>query len=120
AWVVHKNMPSWLTGLDRAVTNNKHLTKQILAARGLPVAPGRVVATFEQAREAFAQMPHPVVTKPVTGSGGQGVSVDIRTEAALRAACADIAERGRSIVIEDMVRGVDLRIMTVAGRAVAT
>lgn len=119
AWVVHKNMPSWLTGLDRAVTNNKHLTKQVLAGRGLPVAHGQVVTTFEQAREVFGQMPHPVVTKPVTGSGGQGVTVDIRTEAELEAACADIVGRGRSIVLEEMVNGIDLRIMTIAGRAVA-
>lgn len=117
--VVHKNMPSTLSGLDRSVTNNKHLTKRVLAAAGVPVARGRLVADVEQARAVFRQMGTAAVTKPIVGSGGRGVSVDITTEAELDRACAQISERRRHIVIEEMIAGVDLRVMTVAGRAVA-
>lgn len=119
ALVVHKNMPSTLSGLDRAVTNNKHLTKRVLAAAGLPVARGHLVADAEGARAVFGRMGGPVVTKPIVGSGGRGVTVDITTAAQLARACAQISERRRHIVIEEMVTGVDVRVMTVGARAVA-
>ena len=119
AWLTHKNMPSTLSALDRAVTNHKHLTKQVLAGKGLPVARGHLVTALADAQDVFARAPGPVVVKPVAGSGGRGVTVGITTTSELEAAYEAASGKG-AILIEEMFAGIDLRIMTVGGRAVAS
>jgi len=120
AWVVYRNMPSSLSALDRAVTNHKHLTKRVLADQGLPVARGTMVSTVEDALRTFGHLDRPLVIKPVTGSGGRGVSIGITTRDALEEACRALLPAEGAILIEEMFTGIDLRIMTVAGQAVAT
>ncbi|NEE04087.1 ATP-binding protein [Phytoactinopolyspora halotolerans] len=115
----YQNMSSPLTALDRQLTNDKLLTKRALAHRGLPVARGAVVGTYADALAAMEQIGPPVVVKPIVGSGGKGVTVDIRDADELRAAAEDALSRARRILVEEMVAGIDLRVMTVAGKAVA-
>jgi len=117
--VVHKNMPATLLALDRGVTNHKHLTKQVLVAAGVPVAAGQLVHNTAQAESVLRGAKVPLVAKPIVGSGGRGVSVGIETEADLHSAITPIIGAGRPILLEETVPGVDLRVMTVAGRAVA-
>lgn len=119
-FVMHQNMPSSLPALERSLTNNKHLTKRVLASQGVPVARGRVVQDASAALEAFRNMTPPVVAKPISGSGGRGVTVGITTEEELTAATEDIVGRGSRILVEEMITSIDLRIMTVDGRAIAT
>lgn len=114
-----QNMSSALTALDRQVTNDKLLTKRLLAQGGLPVARGVVASTVDRALDAFRDIGPPVVVKPIVGSGGRGVTVDIRDEEELRTAADEALSRSRRLLVEEMVAGIDLRIMTVAGRAVA-
>jgi len=120
AWVVYRNMPSSLSALDRAVTNHKHLTKRVLVGRGLPVACGTIVSTVEDALRAFGRLAHPLVVKPVTGSGGRGVTIGITTREALEKACTALLPAEGAIIVEEMFTGIDLRIMTIEGQAVAT
>lgn len=117
--VVHKNMPASLLAIDRGVTNHKHLTKQVLAAAGVPVAAGQLVHDTAQAEAVLRGAEVPLVAKPIVGSGGRGVSVGIETQEDLHSAIAPIIGAGRPILLEEAVPGIDLRVMTVAGRAVA-
>ncbi|NED97147.1 ATP-grasp domain-containing protein [Phytoactinopolyspora alkaliphila] len=114
-----QNMSSRLTGLDRIVTNNKLITKRILVDQGLPVARGEVVDCLDGALESFRRVGAPAVVKPINGSGGRGVTVDIRDDAELKPAAEEAFAMARRVLVEEMVAGIDLRIMTIAGRAVA-
>ncbi|WP_129665792.1 acetate--CoA ligase family protein, partial [Phytoactinopolyspora endophytica] len=115
----HQNMSSTLTALDRQVTNDKLITKRILSEHGLPVARGEVVDSLDDALAAMRRIGPPVVVKPVHGSGGKGVTVNIHDEDELRAAADEAFSRARRILVEEMCAGIDLRIMTVAGKSVA-
>lgn len=115
----HQNMPWSLTALDRQVTNDKELTKRILASNGLPVARGRVVHSLAEARAFFGELAAPVVVKPITGSGGRGITVDVRTPEELAEAVTIALSHHRRLLIEESIPCVDLRIMVVAGRAIA-
>jgi D-alanine-D-alanine ligase-like ATP-grasp enzyme len=115
----HQNMPWSLTRLDRLVTHDKEITKQILRQHGLPVARGRLVANPEAALDWFRELAGPAVVKPVTGSGGAGITVDIRTETELLAATELPFSRQRTVIIEESIPSIDLRIMVVNRRSVA-
>lgn len=115
-----QNMCWTLTALDRALTNNKQLTKVILRQNGLPVAEGSVVTSVSQAIEVFQRIGRPVAVKPIHGSGGRGVTVDVRTEDELTLAVSEALDRAPRVLVEESVPSVDLRVMVVAGRTVAT
>ena len=72
-----QNMSSSLSMLDRLVTNDKILTKEILAGYCLPVARGKLVTSSEDAVRAQYEMAQPVVLKPLSGSGGRVISPQV-------------------------------------------
>lgn len=114
-----QNMPWTLTALDRFASHDKALTKRILSANGVPVPRGAVVTDLDGAVQYFREIGPPVVVKPVTGSGGHGITVDVQDEATLTVAVETALARRRRIVVEECLTSIDLRVMVVHGRAVA-
>ncbi|MDV6011075.1 acetate--CoA ligase family protein [Haloechinothrix sp. LS1_15] len=114
-----KNMCQTLTSLDRLVSNDKELTKRVLASNGLPVADGQVVRSANAAKRAARRIGGPVVIKPLTGSGGKGITVDVRSDSEVADAAREARARNRRYLVEESIPSIDLRIMVIAGRAVA-
>lgn len=104
------------------IAGDKNLTKQLLADAGLPVPRGAVVRDAESAVREARRLRMPVVTKPLDGNHGRGVSTNLSTEAEIRAGFEEAlrsVKRGRSVVIEEQLPGRDHRILVVAGEVVA-
>ncbi|HKN89995.1 MAG TPA: Mur ligase family protein, partial [Acidimicrobiia bacterium] len=93
----------------------------LLAAAGLPVPKSEIVETEADAAGAAARIGYPVVTKPLDGNHGRGVSLDLRDEAAVRAGFhrADAATNSGVVVVESFVEGNDYRVLVVGGQMVA-
>ncbi|WP_284734408.1 cyanophycin synthetase [Sphingosinicella terrae] len=101
------------------IAGNKDLTKKLLADSGLPVPRGTVVRTIEEALRQANRLGFPLVTKPLDGNHGRGVTTGIESEAQLRFGF-DLARRhGRQIVLEQYFPGRDHRILVVNGQLVA-
>jgi cyanophycin synthetase len=98
---------------------DKALTKALLAAAGLPAPSGAVVDTAEAAVAAAASLRLPLVTKPLNGNHGRGVSTGLRTPDEVRKGFAQAAQHGRRVIVEEMVPGRDHRFLVVDGRVVA-
>lgn len=96
---------------------DKRLTARLLGAAGVRVP--EQIDPREQDPHEFLSRHGAVVVKPASGEQGQGISVDIRTEdeldEALEAAHADETE----VLIEQFVRGEELRIIVIDGEVVA-
>jgi hypothetical protein len=58
-----------LRGPDVATVRRKSLMKARFQAAGVPVAPGRVVRSHDEARKLIAEIGYPVVAKPDAGVG---------------------------------------------------
>ncbi|WP_211852127.1 cyanophycin synthetase [Plastoroseomonas hellenica] len=103
------------------IAGDKDLTKTLLADSGLPVPRGEVVRSVEDATGAAERLGYPVVTKPLDGNHGRGVSLDLRTPEAVRAGFDHAAERSRRVIVEQQFVGEDHRILVIGGevRAVA-
>jgi cyanophycin synthetase len=101
---------------------DKNLTKQLLADAGLPVPRGALVRSAEEAVAEGARIKGPVVTKPLDGNHGRGVSTNLTTADEIRQGFAEALKalkRGRSVVVEEMLPGRDHRILVVGGEVVA-
>ena len=100
---------------------DKDFTKQLLADSGVPVPRGVVVRDAEEAVLAARRLRYPLVTKPLDGNHGRGVTIGIRDESQLRFGFAEAQKeaKGRDIIVEQFFDGRDHRILVVNGEMVA-
>lgn len=103
----------------RALTDHKHLTKEFLVSKGLPVPKGMIFTKWQDAKEYFRTCGYPVVVKPVSGSYGQGITVDVRTESSMEVAWLYAKKYHEQIVVEELIKGIDVRVLVIGKTAKA-
>lgn len=99
------------------IANHKHLTKVCLMAYGLPVPHGEIFTDLGMAREYVSSTSHPLAVKPVDGRVGKGITIDVRTEEDLKYAWREARKYHREVILEELVEGVDVRVLIVGGHA---
>lgn len=97
------------------VSGNKVLTRRWLASAGMPVPEQRLVATEADAALAWRDMAAPLVFKPASGEGGQGVSVGVASEADARQAFRLAATVAGEVIVERQVAGDTHHLQVVDG-----
>lgn len=110
-------MSSRVTTSLRVLINNKELTKAWIAAHGLPVARGGVVTDVEAGLAWFEELGRDAVVKPIIGYKGRGISVGLQTEDEFRTAFVAAQAYNHRVLVEETLRGVDLRIVVIDGSA---
>ena len=103
-------------GVD--IAGDKEVTRQLLAAAGIPVAEGIVVHSAGEAVDALDYLGAPVVVKPVSGHHGQNVVVAATAEEVFTGYGAAGAG-GRLVLVESYLAGSDYRVLVVGGRVAA-
>jgi cyanophycin synthetase len=101
------------------IASDKEETNRILGELGLPVPRQRLVRTPEAAASAASRLGYPVVVKPLDANHGRGVSLDLKTDADVRAAFEKAREHSRSVIVENFLSGFDHRMLVIGGELVA-
>jgi cyanophycin synthetase len=119
----------WTTQTDRTpalgaeIASNKQAAREFLGRAGLPVPPGRVVRSPEEAWAAALELGRPVVVKPRDANRGRGVSTGLTTQEQV-AEAFDLAARVRlpepaDVLVERQVEGAEHRLLVVGDRMIA-
>jgi cyanophycin synthetase len=118
---IRATMTSKTSSLAVDIAGDKDMTRRLLSSAGLPVPRGEVVRTEDNAVAAARRIGFPVVTKPVDGNHGRGVSLDLHTEDDVRAGFTRALKESRrgEVVVESYVTGNDYRVLVVGGHMVA-
>jgi cyanophycin synthetase len=100
---------------------DKDFTKKLLDESGIPVPRGVVVRDVEEAVRAARRLRYPLVTKPLDGNHGRGVTIGILNEEQLRFGFAEALaqSKGRDIIVEQFFTGNDHRILVIGGKLIA-
>jgi cyanophycin synthetase len=109
------------SAIAEEIASDKDLTKSLLQSCGVPVPEGELVRSADAAWEAAQEVGVPVVLKPYDGNHGRGVSLDLSTEAEVRAAY-ELAHRkggGGPVIVEKYISGNEHRLLVVGRRVVA-
>ncbi|MBF0399738.1 MAG: N-acetylglutaminylglutamine synthetase [Magnetococcales bacterium] len=106
------------SAVSMTLCDDKALTHRLLIQAGLQV-PRQQAAGSAADNEAFLQQCGIVVVKPARGEQGQGVSVDVRTPAALAAAVQRARLIDERVLLEEFCHGQDLRVIVIGGEVVA-
>ncbi len=97
----------------------KPLTNRLLRAVGVPVPEGRAVSSADEAWQVAQEVGLPVVVKPDSGNQGKGVSVNLSSEAEVRAAYEIANGYESDVLVERYIQGQDYRLLVVNGKLVA-
>lgn len=116
AWAALTDRTS-AVGVD--IASDKLLAKHLLAAAGVPVAPGHAVRSAAEAADVFSRIGSSVVVKPRTGNHGADVTVGVTSAQAVAQAYRRASAHGGEVVIEAYIAGNDYRVLVVDGRMVA-
>jgi cyanophycin synthetase len=118
---IRATMTSRTGGIAVDIASDKKLTNRLLDSAGLPVPRSEVVDTEDDAVAAARRIGYPCVIKPLDGNHGRGVALDLRDEAAVRAAWPETVRqsRGGDVVVESYITGKDYRCLVIGGRLAA-
>lgn len=125
AVIVSKTRSPFLTQVAQSLANNKHTSRALLRARGLPCVEDVLLDEDDDhdgpAVRALLARHGRAVVKPNWGNRGAGVATDVRdletlARARARAQALDLDEE---VLVEPFVPGTNLRVAVVGGRAVA-
>ena len=109
------------SAIAEEIASDKDLTKSLLKSCGVPVPYGELVRSADEAWEMAQDIGLPVAVKPLDGNHGRGVSLDLQTEADIRAAfdLARVHTSGRSVIVERYIPGTEHRLLVVGKKVVA-
>jgi len=102
------------------IAADKQLTIDLLAGYGLPVPENRVVYDEDDAVRAARELSDGgVVIKPLNGSHGRGVSVNIQKAEEIKRAFQMAKHYSSAVLVERYVKGRQYRLCVVNGKLVA-
>jgi len=99
------------------LAGDKATTASLLKKAGLPTPHHVVVSSYADALTAAQQIGWPVVVKPVDGERGEGVTVNVDGEPALKTAVELALKQSklRSVIVEERIEGVCHRLYITNG-----
>ncbi|WP_208280520.1 cyanophycin synthetase [Massilia oculi] len=117
----------WTAETDRTsaiaegIASDKDMTKSLLSSCGVPVPEGAIARSPEDAWDEAQDIGLPVVVKPIDANHGRGVSLNLLTEAEVKAAYTIASEEGesKSVLVERYVTGNEHRLLVVGRKVVA-
>ncbi|MGF6273908.1 cyanophycin synthetase [Massilia sp. UYP11] len=117
----------WTAETDRTsaiaegIASDKDMTKSLLSSCGVPVPEGAIVRSIDAAWDEAQDIGLPVVIKPIDANHGRGVSLNLMTEAEVKAAYTIASEEGesKSVLVERYVTGNEHRLLVVGRKVVA-
>ncbi len=98
--------------------DDKAVTRRLLQKEGLRV-PEQIVADDLDKVEAFLKKHKRIVVKPARGEQGRGIKVDISDLEEVKKAIKEAEEISDKVLLEEYVRGEDLRIIVIDNEVVA-
>ena len=109
------------SAIGEGIASDKDLTKTLLSSCGVPVPEGSIARSPEDAWDEARDIGLPVAVKPIDGNHGRGVSLNLMTEADVKAAYEIAAVEGdsKSVLVERFIPGNEHRLLVVGRKVVA-
>jgi len=109
--------------IGHSIADDKDWTKQILDDAGIAVPKGTTCYSWDEIKAATEWIGWPVVTKPLAGNHGSGVSTDINNledlKSGYEAALARVRDNSGGVIVESYIKGEDHRLLVVGGKLIA-
>lgn len=109
--------------IGHSIADDKDWTKQILGDAGIAVPKGCTCYSWDEVKEAADWLGWPLVTKPLAGNHGRGVTTDINNfedlKSGYEAALARVRDNSSAVIVESYIKGEDHRMLVIGGKLIA-
>jgi GNAT-family acetyltransferase (TIGR03103 family) len=116
--ITRESLSEFTSAIAMCRCDDKRLTRRLVSEAGITVPRARL-ATFDDGDHAFLQEVGEVVVKPTRGEQGKGITVGVVTEDDLATALGRAREQHPEVLIEQRIKGDDLRLVVIDSRVVA-
>lgn len=113
------SMTSQSSAIGVDIVAHKELTKNLLAKNFIPVPKGFLINSLEELEEKALLLEYPLVTKPINGNHGRGITTNIRQREQLISGFQLAKQVSEEVIIERFIPGDDYRILVVNYKVVA-
>lgn len=117
--LIEASLPDTTSCIAVDLAKNKQLANQLLGNYNIPIPPGDVACTEEEAVSIAEQLGYPLVIKPYDGNQGKGVTTHINNEELLRSAFRLANSYTSRVMVEKQIHGKDYRILVVGNKVSA-
>lgn len=107
------------SGIGIELAGDKEETKKMLEDAKLPVPKGVMVYDEEELLEAIRDMQFPLVTKPLDGNHGRGVTTNINSVEKAVYGLKVAQKISRAVIVEEFIAGEDHRFLVINYKLVA-
>ncbi|MEG2811354.1 MAG: cyanophycin synthetase [Clostridium sp.] len=101
------------------ISCDKSLTRRILSDISIPIPEGDMAESLSDVESIVDSIGFPLVIKPIDGSKGSGITVNINSLHEARDGYNKAAEINKKVVVERYVRGKDYRLLVINKKVVA-
>ncbi|EHQ03258.1 cyanophycin synthetase [Gillisia limnaea] len=116
---IQATITSETSNLAVEIACNKEDTKNLLERAEMPVPKGEILSKKSNLREIVEYLGFPLVTKPLDGNHGKGITINITNwEQALKGFKA-AKEFSRLVIVEKQITGEDYRLLVINNKLVA-
>ncbi len=112
-----ESLSEFTSGVAVSICDDKAVTRRVVKAAGVVVA-DQIEADTDDV-DAFLEKHGAVVVKPARGEQGRAVAVGLETPEAVSAAIGEAAKVSDRVLVEEFVKGEDLRLIIIDKRVVA-
>lgn len=116
---IQASLPGNTSSITVDLARNKQLLKDLLSEQRIPVPGGGVADSETEAVDLARTLGYPVVTKPLDGNHGRGVTVNICDETTFITAYRLARSYSKQVIIEKYFQGKDYRILVVGDHVAA-
>lgn len=112
-----ESLSEFTSGVAVSICDDKAVTRRVVKAAGV-VVPEQIEADDGEVA-AFLEKHGSVVVKPARGEQGRGIAVGVESLDAVEAAIAEARKISDRVLIEECVKGEDLRLVVIDKRVAA-
>ncbi len=117
--IVCASVASTTSSIALDLACDKNATRNLLSQAHIPVPVGTLISELSQLEDAVKQVGFPLVTKPVNGNHGRGVTSRITTMEQAKTGFMDAQKISNGVIVERFINGMDYRFLVIHFKLVA-
>ena len=111
--IIRASIASTTSSIAVDMACNKNATRNLLSRSYIPVPKGLLIDTVAELEEAVKKIGFPLVTKPVNGNHGRGITTQITTLEQALNGFYDAQKISEDVIIERFIPGNDYRFLVI-------
>lgn len=116
---IQATVTSETSSIGVEIACDKEDTKHLLDQADVPIPKGDIVRSERGLKDAVEDIGYPLVTKPINGNHGRGITTNIQNWEEAVEAFEAAKKVSRSVIVEKYITGEDFRLLVINHKLVA-